>query len=89
MKKMLLVIFAVSSLITKGQSIFDSYANNEEVSYISISPKMFEMLGKMSVSITDPEAEEFLKMIESISNFKVLFLNGGTFLDVRFKKASP
>ena len=68
MKKMVLVIFAVSSLITKGQSIFDSYANNEEVSYISISPKMFEMLGKMSVSTSDPEAEEFLKMVQSISN---------------------
>lgn len=78
MKKMVLVLFAISSLITKGQSIFDSYANNEEVSYISISPKMFEMLGKMSVSTSDPEAEEFLKMVQSISNFKVLISANGT-----------
>ena len=85
MKKMLLVIFAVSSLITKGQSIFDSYANNEEVSYISISPKMFEMLGKMSVSITDPEAEEFLKMIESISNFKVLISANSSIIGEMFQ----
>ena len=68
---MFLVLFAVSSLIAKGQSIFDSYANNEEVSYISINPKMFEMLGKMSVSTSDPEAEEYLKMVQSISSFKV------------------
>ena len=72
MKKIFLVLFAVISLIAKGQSIFEAYANNEEVSYISISPKMFEMLGKMMVPTTDLESEEFLKMVQSISNFKVL-----------------
>lgn len=85
MKKMFLVLFAVSSLIAKGQSIFDSYANNEEVSYISINPKMFEMLGKMSVSTSDPEAEEYLKMVQSIRNFKVLISANVSISDEMFQ----
>ena len=82
---MFLVLFAINSLIAKGQSIFDSYANNEEVSYISINPKMFEMLGKMMVPTTNPEAEEFLKMVQSISNFKVLISANGSISDEMFR----
>ena len=85
MKKFFLVLFAVSSLIAKGQLIFEAYANNEEVSYISISPKMFEMLGKMMVPTTNPEAEEFLKMVQSISNFKVLISANGSISDEMFR----
>lgn len=55
-----------------AQSIFDRYANSSDVSYFSISPKMFQMLGQMSINVNDPEAEEFLKMVKSINNFKVL-----------------
>lgn len=72
MKKIYLVLFMLGTLFLSAQSIFDAYANNEEVSYVSISPKMFQMLGKMSVSSSDPEAAEFLKMVQSIRNFKVL-----------------
>lgn len=72
MKKIYIVLFMLGTLFLSAQSIFDAYANNEEVSYVSISPKMFQMLGKMSVSSSDPEAAEFLKMVQSIRNFKVL-----------------
>jgi len=72
MKKIYVVLFMLGTLFLSAQSIFDAYANNEEISYVSISPKMFQMLGKMSVSSSDPEAAEFLKMVQSIRNFKVL-----------------
>jgi hypothetical protein len=33
---------------------------------------MFKMLGQMSLSLDDPEAQEYLEMVTSINNFKVL-----------------
>ena len=33
---------------------------------------MFKMLGQMNLSEDDPEAQEYLQMVSSISNFKVL-----------------
>ena len=81
MKKAYLILLFCNTLLLSAQSIFDVYANNEEVSYISISPKMFQMLGKMSVSSSDPEAEEFLKMVQSIKNFKVLISGNVTISD--------
>ena len=37
-----------------------------------MQPKMFQMLGKMSVSSDDPEAQEFFELVNSITSFKVI-----------------
>ena len=67
-----LLIFGLSLQTVSAQSIFDRYENSSEVSYMSISPIMFKMLGQMSVSTDDPEAKEFLNLVNSIKKFKVL-----------------
>lgn len=55
-----------------GQSIFERYSESDEVTLVSISPKMFKMLGQMRINFDDPEAQEYLDMVTSINNFKVL-----------------
>ena len=65
----LIVLLPISVL---GQSIFEKYQNNKEVTSISISPKMFQLLGSMTFSSGDPEANELLEMIKGIRIFKAL-----------------
>ena len=73
MKKLSLVLIGfMLSLTVKGQTIFERYADYDDVSLVSISPKMFKMLGQLSVSLDDPEAQEYIDMVSSIENFKVL-----------------
>lgn len=75
MKNIILVpvlIAFFSTSVIKGQSIFERYANADDVSLVSISPKMFKMLGQISIGGDDPEAQEYLEMVSSINNFKVL-----------------
>ena len=73
MKKLLsTLLLAMFVFNVHAQSFFDEYENRDDVSFFSISPKMFQMLGKMSINVEDPEASEFLKMVMSINNFKVL-----------------
>ena len=73
MKKNLLLLTAlVTSFWVCGQNIFERYTDNDEVTLVSISPKMFKMLGQMSLSLDYPEAQEYLNMVTSINNFKVL-----------------
>lgn len=73
MKKNLILLTAfIASFWVSGQTIFERYANNDEVTLVSISPKMFKMLGQMSLSLDDPESQEYLDMVTSINNFKVL-----------------
>ena len=73
MKNLSLVLIGfMLSLTVKGQSIFERFADYKDVSLVSISPKMFKMLGQLSVSLDDPEAQEYIDMVSSIENFKVL-----------------
>ena len=73
MKNLSLVLIGfMLSLTVKGQSIFERFADYDDVSLVSISPKMFKMLGQLSISLDDPEAQEYIDMVSSIENFKVL-----------------
>ncbi len=53
-------------------SIFDKYSDNTDVSFVSIKPKMFQMLAKIDINTDDPEAQEFLNMVNSITSFKTM-----------------
>ena len=71
-KQIILVIMLFINGLAYSQIIFDRYANNENATLISISPKMFKMLGKMSIKSDFPEAQNYLEMVTSINNFKLL-----------------
>ena len=73
MKKYFLLVLLLSfSAVVSGQSVFEKYQNNKEVTAISISPKMFQLLGSMSLSSGDPEADALMEMIKGITNFRAL-----------------
>lgn len=66
---MTIVLFPLSS---QAQDIFSKYSENPEVTYVSIKPKMFQMLAKMDINTDDPETQEYIKMVNSITSFKVV-----------------
>jgi hypothetical protein len=68
----LLALLLVLPGVLSGQSIFEKYQNNKEVTAISISPKMFQLLGSMSLSSSDPEADALIEMIKGMSSFRAL-----------------
>jgi|SRR5690606_26012530 len=73
MKKFLVIIMvALSPLLTQAQSIFDKYADNSEVTYVALQPKMFQMLSKISVSSDDPDAQAVFDLVNNITSFKVI-----------------
>ena len=45
------------------KDIFEKYSDDSNVTYVSIKPKMFQILAKMDLNTNDPEAEEFLEMV--------------------------
>ena len=63
-KNLLLITTFIASFWVSGQNIFERYADNDKVTLVSISPKMFKMLGQMSLSLDDPEAQEYMEMRE-------------------------
>ena len=70
MKTIFLFLLIAPMII--AQSIFDTYKTNDRVTYVSISPQMFSILAKLNINIEDPEAQEFIELVNKIKNFKLL-----------------
>ncbi|MEM6720621.1 MAG: DUF4252 domain-containing protein [Bacteroidota bacterium] len=79
MKKIVIFVMLLAvPVLTFGQNIFKKYADNEQVTYVSISPKMFKMLATIGVEADDPEAKEFLEMVNSMESLQVLATENAT-----------
>ena len=72
MKKNILIVALITAAFSWGQDVFEKYEYDDSVSYFSISPKMFQMLAKLSIETSDPEADKFIKLVEEIESFKVI-----------------
>ncbi len=55
-----------------AQDIFEKYNDNSDVTYVSIKPKMFQMIANMGINVDDPEAKAYMDMVKSITSFKTL-----------------
>jgi len=76
MKKSI-ILFALAIILMPltafaQKDIFSKYSDNTNVTYVSIKPKMFQMLAKMDINPEDAEAKEFMQMVNSITSFKTL-----------------
>jgi len=72
-----IILFAMAILLmpltAMAQSnIFEKYSDDANVTYVSIKPKMFQMLAKIDIDTDDPEAQQYIDMVNSITSFKTL-----------------
>ncbi|WP_445736882.1 DUF4252 domain-containing protein [Mariniflexile sp.] len=73
-KKIIVLVMAILLLPLSGmaQDIFEKYNDNSDVTYVSIKPKMFQMIAKMGINVDDPEAKAYMDMVSSITSFKTI-----------------
>src|SRR5690606_8425459 len=57
---------------------FEKYNGNSEVTYVSIQPKMFQMIAKMGINVDDAEAKAYMDMVKSITSFKTIVTDNKT-----------
>lgn len=79
-KKIIVLVLAIMLLPLSGmaQDIFDKYNDNSDVTYVSIKPKMFQMIAKMGINVDDPEAKAYMDMVSSITSFKTIVTDNKT-----------
>lgn len=71
MKHLFCICFLLASNL-HAQDVFKRYATHEEVTHLSLSPQMFQLLSKFNVSTSDPESQAFITMIQSLRHFRVM-----------------
>lgn len=55
-----------------SQDFFDNYEDREGVTSVFVNNDMFRLIGDIDVDTDDPEAKEFMNMIENLKNLKML-----------------
>ena len=68
----LLVAVLFLPLTAMAQDIFAKYDGNIDVTYVDIKPRMFQIMSKIDMSTDDPEAQEFLEVLNSITSLKAI-----------------
>ncbi|MFT7073100.1 DUF4252 domain-containing protein [Patiriisocius sp. Uisw_017] len=67
----MLLILLVSPLIASAQGAFDSFENEKDVTSVVVTKNMFKLLSKMDLDSTDPEAKEYLDMVDNLNDIKI------------------
>lgn len=72
--KLIVLVMAIMLLPITGiaQDVFEKYSDNSDVTYVSIKPKMFQMIANMGINVDDPEAKAYMDMVKSITSFKTI-----------------
>ncbi len=72
MKKFIITsaLIIVSNLFF-GQSVFDKFDGQDNVTSIIVNNKMFDLMSKVKVDETDKESQQYIKLIKKLDNLKV------------------
>ncbi|WP_246067750.1 DUF4252 domain-containing protein [Changchengzhania lutea] len=79
--KMIVLVMVIMLLPITGMAqsnIFEKYSDNSDVTYVSIKPKMFQMIAKMGMDIEDAEARAYMDMVKSITSFRTIVTDNKT-----------
>ena len=72
MKKIIitLVVVLVSNTFF-GQSAFDKFDGQDDVTSIIVNKKMFELMSKVKMDVNDKQTQQYLNLIKKLDNLKV------------------
>lgn len=64
------LLLALAPFLTQSQN-FEKYEDMKEVDAMVMTSKMFKMLAKVDLSENDPEAQEYMKLIENLDRIQI------------------
>ncbi|MFC6878036.1 DUF4252 domain-containing protein [Flavobacterium myungsuense] len=88
MKKFIItVVVVLVSNTFFGQSAFDKFDGQDDVTSIIVNKKMFELMSKVKMDATDKQAQQYLNLIKKLDNLKV-FTTKSTRVENEMKAAA-
>ncbi len=71
MKKLMIITMITLVSITGYSQNFEKYDSMKEVDAVVMTSKMFKLLSKVDLSATDPEAQQYLNLIDNLKEIRV------------------
>lgn len=54
-----------------GQSVFDKFDGQDDITSVVVNKKAFEMLGEIKTDVKEKEVAKYMKMADKIDNFRM------------------
>lgn len=71
MKKLIIALLIILVPFLSHSQNFDRYEDMKDVDAMVMTSKMFKMLAKVDLSSSDPEAQEYMKLIENLDRIQI------------------
>ena len=76
MKKLILFVsFFIAPIVGFGQNTFDKFEDNEDVTSVIVTEKMFDLMSKVKVDPKDKEMQQYLNLLKKLDDLKVFTTN--------------
>ncbi len=69
-KVVITLLLSLAPFLSQSQT-FEKYENMKEVDAMVMTSKMFKMLAKVDLSDSDPEAKQYMKLIENLDRIQI------------------
>lgn len=87
MQKFIITLVLLVSNTFFGQTAFDKFDGQDDVTSIIVNKKMFELMSKVKMEATDKQAQQYLNLIKKLDNLKV-FTTKSTRVENEMKAAA-
>lgn len=67
----LAIVFALAPSFFFGQSIFDKFDGQDDVTAVIVNKKMFQLMGNVKMDVKDKESQQYMNLIKKLDNLKV------------------
>mgnify|MGYP002795170701 CR=1 FL=1 len=73
-KSILIIVIGLITLVGNAQN-FQKYETMKDVDAMIMTSKMFKLLAKVDISTDDPEAQQYLNLIENLKEIRIFTTN--------------
>ena len=70
-KTSLTLVLALLPAVFFAQTAFDKFDGQDDVTSIIVNKKMFELMSKVKVDVSDKQAQQYQNLIKKLDNLKV------------------
>jgi hypothetical protein len=74
-KAVVIFVFILLPTVFFGQTAFDKYDGQDDVTSVIVNKKMFQMMGSVKMDTKNKEDQQYLNLIKKLDNLKVFTTN--------------
>lgn len=71
MKKLTILLAVLFAPILASAQTFDSFEDENDVTSVVVTKNMFKLLSKIDLESSDPEAKEYMELVNNLDNIKI------------------